>query len=357
MKLNGQLRFTFIVIWLLILVASCQQGAQEVGELPTLMVLPTETPTSTPTSTPTPTATPTATSTPTNTATPTNTLTFTPSVTFTATITATSTITPTFTMTATATPTNTPPATATPNAPQILSFTASATTVPPNSSVTLNWNTISDTARIDQLNQQGAVMQTFPVLPSGTLPVTVPGNTGKLVVYRLAVQRGGQEVTLSVAITIQCSISWFFGDQYAPANAGCPTSSGSVGEGRFQQFERGYMIYVNANGLNTAYGLAAQDNRYISYINGWDGVTSEPCSDNPPTGFFEPKGIFNWMYCRTNAPVGTWNQAIGWGTSDRDSNQRTIQFEEGTGAFYIDSTIGSVFRFNGPSPNTWTKIK
>ena len=55
-------------------------------------------------------------------------------------------------------------------------------------------------------NEQGAVVQTFTVIPSGSLPVTVPSNVGRIVVYRLAAQLGGQVVTFSLAITIQCSI-------------------------------------------------------------------------------------------------------------------------------------------------------
>src|SRR5690606_10593527 len=126
--------------------------------------------------------------------------------------------------------------------------------------------------------------------------------------------------------TIQCTTSWFFGDQFAPPNAGCPTAVGAIGPGAFQQFERGYMIYVNANSMNTVYGLQNDGNRYISYLNGWDGTTVETCAQNPPSGFFAPQGVFNWAYCRTNAPVGIWNQQIGWAIGNIDNGQRTIQF-------------------------------
>jgi hypothetical protein len=198
-------------------------------------------------------------------------------------------------------------------------------------------------------------VQTFTVVPSGQLPVTVPGNTGRLVVYRLAVQRAGQEVTLSVGITIQCTISWFFGDQFAPANAGCPQDVAAKGGGRFQSFERGYGIYVNANNLNTVYGLVNQDNRFIGYTVTWDQATTYNCKGSPPSGKFAPLAVFDWTFCNTLAPVGSWIDAWGWGTGDINKDQRTIQFEQGTGAFFIDSPVG-VFRFNGPSPNTWTKI-
>ncbi|MCB9455576.1 MAG: hypothetical protein H6671_06285 [Anaerolineaceae bacterium] len=217
----------------------------------------------------------------------------------------------------------------------------------------LSWNTVSDVARIDQLNQQGAVVQTFSVIPTGQLNVVVPAGS-HLVIYKLTAQRGGQEVTQSIPITVQCPISWFFGDQFAPANAGCPTAVGAIGPGAFQSFERGFMIYVNANNMNRIYGMQTQDSRYIEYTNGWDGATLT--ASTPPSGLFEPQQMFNWAYFNTNAPIGSWNGAIGWATGNIDSGNRTIQFEENTGAFYIDAPVG-VFRFSGGSNPTWTRIK
>jgi hypothetical protein len=180
---------------------------------------------------------------------------------------------------------------------------------------------------------------------------------GKLVVYRLAAQRAGQEVTASIGITIQCSTSWFFGDQFAPANSGCPQGPSSVARARFQPFERGYAmyLYLPASGLDTVYGLVSTDNRFITYPMTWDRTTSYNCAGSPPAGKYAPQGVFDWMFCNTNAPVGSWNSALGWGVSAINKDDRTIQYEEGSGAFYIDSPVG-VFRFSGPSPNSWTKI-
>jgi hypothetical protein len=228
-----------------------------------------------------------------------------------------------------------------------------------NSSITLTWQASADTARIDQLNTQGSVSTSYPVQPAGQLPVTVPGNLGQLVIYRLVAIRGGQEVHQDLPITVQCAIAWFFGTNPYP-NAGCPTALGAIGQGSFQQFERGFMIYVNANGLNTVYGLQTQDSRYIQYANGWNGsdTTYGTCPGSPPSGLVAPQQQFVWAYCNTNAPVGSWNSAIGWAISNVDNGNRTIQYEEGTGAFYIDSPVG-VFRFSGPTPSgaTWARIK
>lgn len=225
-----------------------------------------------------------------------------------------------------------------------------------NTQITLSWNTVSDTVRIDQLNQQGIVVQSFSVVPVGTLPVVVPGST-KLTVYRLVALRGGMEASQSISITVQCSTGWFFGDQYAPPEAGCPTAVGAKGPGAFQPYERGFFIYVNANGLNTIYGLTSSDSRFISYPNGWDGSTVYACNGKPPSGLFAPTAMFDWMYCRTNPPIavqGGWGISIGLGTTTVNNDDRTIQYEDGTGVVYIDSPVG-VFRFV-PSTGLYSKI-
>jgi hypothetical protein len=323
------IRVCFLIV--ILLLAACQT-ATPTPDLPTLASFPTLTSTNTPTDTPTftPTATATDTLTPTNTSTPTPTLSATPSVT------RTPSITPTFTLTFTATATATPPATATPTAPQIISYTASATNV--------------------QVNSQGAVTQQFqPLAATGQYSVVIPGNLGQQVIYRLVAMRNGQEVSMGIPITIQCSLSWFFGTPPAGANVGCPTSAGALADGKFQPFERGFMIYVTANGLNKVYGLATQDSRYIAYVSQWDGSTI--VNDSAPGDLHSPEGVFNWAYYNTNAPVGAWNSSIGWGTDDMDDGDRTIQFEQGTNAFYIDAPGGIVFRFSGGDSGTWARIK
>ena len=206
------------------------------------------------------------------------------------------------------------------------------------------------------MNAQGQVSQTFNVVPSGSLPVTVPSNLGTLVVYRLVVFRGAAQDTRSVAITVQCATAWFFGNQYAPPNSGCPTGVQTTGFGSFQAFERGFMIYINASNQNTVFGAQNQDARFITYINGWDGTTTYTCFNPVPGGLLAPQNVFGWTYCNTNAPIGSWSSAVGFATANiNNTDPRTIQYED-TGAVYIDSPIG-VFRFSSTSSGTWTKVK
>jgi hypothetical protein len=344
------------------LAVACSSGddgdSQEVLELPTLAGLPSVTASNTPTITLTlsDTPSPTTTQTPTDTPSPTFTRTFTP------TASPTITLTPTNTLTVTPVSTDTPTLTATSELPQINSFTSSAPTVAGGSSVTLVWDSIADTARIEQLNTQGVVQQTFSVTPTGQLPVTVP-NSGSQVIYRLTAQRSGQEVSRSVVIQIQitCPSNWFFGTP--PPDVGCPSGPAITVTGKFQPFTNGLMINLPVNNISQVYGLINTNTRYMVYTNSWDNVTTynQPCG-NAPAGQTDPQDVFNWAYHNTLGTVGLWCDAtggIGWGTAGADLG-RTMVYQtaaSGTTLFININGIGT-YRFSGGAQTgTWTKIQ
>lgn len=214
--------------------------------------------------------------------------------------------------------------------------------------------------RVEILNGQGVSVQSFPNLPiSGSQVFPVPANLGRSVFFRLVASRGGQEAVQDRPVRVNCSASWFFGDQFA--SGVCPAGVGALAAGQVQRFERGVMIYVTANGLNRVYVLSVGDSRYTSYLNGWDGTTI--VNGTPPSGLFDAQGIFNWVYNST-VPSGftNWNAAIGWGTTARADRQVTIQYEELTGAFYINAptdtdAVGSVYRMAGGDSNVWTQVR
>lgn len=404
--LMRSLRIIGIILTIIALIVGGCTNTSDVNsqQLPTVAQLPTatttftptitDTPSDTPTATFTPSATSTASSTATNTPLPTNTasLTFTPSYTFTPTFSPTftftpsstpsdtPTLTPSITLRPTLTPsptkTNTPPPTLTPlptltntplptatftptpAGPTIYAFGANYQSVLPNTQLTFAFSSDADGARIEASNQNGAVFQVFPVFPTGNYSVIVPDNQGRLLTYRFVAMRAGLEDSRTIQVSVTCPVSWFFGDQYAPPNAACPTVLGATGDGRYQSFEHGVMIYVNANGMNRVYGLQDTNSLYISYPNGWDGSTIN--SSAPPSGRFIPAQMFNYIYYSTLAPIGSWNSSIGWGTTDINSDPRTIQWEGapgGGGAFYIDAPGGAVYRFSGGDSGSWGRLR
>lgn len=347
---------TILILLIVPLLMACQPEAAEERELPTLAVLPSLTPTDIPTETDVPTQTPTETATATPTATATYTATHTPTTTNTPLprATATSTLTPSPTATQTPSQTPIPSATPTPDMPQILSFTGTSQSAAPGGRVTLRWTTIADNVRIDQLNQQGIPVQTFPVAANGEIAMTMPTDTTSgLIVYRLVALRGANEVTESFPVTIMCPIPWFFGNEFAPPGSGCPVTLGAIGTAQYQAFERGYMVYVNANNMNRIYGLVTGSNQYQAYNSGY---TADAPYLPVPSGFYAPEGHLRWAFMNTNAPIGDWQSALGWGITPLDTSQRTIQFSD-NGMFFVDTPQGTVFRFSGGDSGTWLQVK
>ena len=361
-----KMRFVFIFFMLLIvpLISACGESTEE-RALPTVFELPTVTATFTPTDTLTPTLTSTATATFTPTSTPT--LTFTPSLTPTNTVppaTPTNTVTPRPTNTPIPTSTPTSTITPTPDAPEIVIFTASATTASAGSSITQVWEASGDVARIDALSPTQQVLQTYSVTPSGQLPVPVP-VTGSQVIYRLTVTRGGIDETRSVPVQIQivCPVDWFFGNALAPPQAGCPQGAPIAIAGKSQFFQNGLMINLTVGAENRVYGLNSLNNRYMVYVSNWDGSTTYtvPCG-TAPGGLFDPQDVFNWAYHNTNGTVGLWCDAsggIGWGTGPANlSNTFTVQYEATGTGFYVGVPGYGTIRLSGdPITGTWQRLQ
>lgn len=351
----------FLSFIVLLFGAACDQlTSEEVAELPTQMVLPTVVPSNTPT----PTATATVTSSPTPTQTPTNTpIPPTPTLTITPTATdipptATFTQTPTLTFTPTLTPTETP------DVPVINFFDSSALSVQGNTSITLTWESNGESARIERLNSLGQIIESFSVTPTGQLPVTVP-NIEDLVIYQLVVLRNGQELSRSVAISVQviCPVGWYFtGSQIKLPGFNCPSELAMTVTGKVQLYEFGLMVNLTINGEDRVYGFNNRTNQYVYYRNGWDGFTVHTgACGNPPAGLTAPLDVFNWMYYTQNGTSGLWCDpvaGIGWATSVvNTANSMTYQFEANTnGAFFLRVDGYGILQVSGTINNfgTWS---
>jgi hypothetical protein len=226
--------------------------------------------------------------------------------------------------------------------------------------VLFSWASDAQVAQIEQVTAAGAVIQAIPVPPSGqySLVVQTVSGGGQQVFYRLTASLNGVIATSNVVtIGVQCPATWFFGTP--PPGTGCPTAVGAIANGAFQRFERGFMVYITANGLNRV--CAAQDAgaQYICVTSLWDGSTIN--STAPPSGLFAPEQQFNWAYYNTLAVGGTWNAVIGWATMNIALGPRTIQFESipggGEGPFFVDTADGAIIRFSGGTSGTWTRIR
>lgn len=358
-----------------LILSACGGGgdsSDEAAALPTIFELPTLTPTNTPTETLTPTITPTPTPTATATTTPTSTATHTATNTATATATVTPSVTPTetlipATLTPTPTPTFTPlplpTATPTPNAPQITSFTASTTTAPGNTPITLTWATLNaDSAIIEQLSVNNQVMTSFPVPVTGSQQVTLP-SSGTQVIYRLTAFRGqaatSRSIPITITVTLTCVNNWFFGNTLVPDGTGCPSGPQSIEAGSIQQFERGFMLNITYQSQNLVFGFVNTNSRYVTNASTWDGSTVYPSAcDSAAPPLLAPQGVVNWAYTQTTSPTNTaWSAADGIGCATRalDPNATAIvQTAQNGSAIYMQISGIGLIRLSG---GVWSPVR
>lgn len=269
-----------LIAGLLLALAACAPPAPDAVELPTLFILPSQTPTEPVADAPgeppavaldatgTPTASPTDPAPPTD-----------PPPTFT----------PSQTITDTPTRTPTPTATA-PFVPGLL----------------------------DELIQTAAVQT---VLPPGVAPVvTVPPGG----IVPVVTDSGG--ATLCPEPPAGGFAAVFFADPVAQSQLGCPLAGTlSVGLGSaFQNFQRGQMIWVQ--GAPSYIYVLYTAGTYQRFVDTWTdgelGVIGEP----PPPGLFEPVRGFGKVW-RENPPV---RDGLGWATNFEGGSTAARQgFERG----------------------------
>lgn len=344
--------------------------------LPTVAVLPSNTPSNTPTITWTPSATltpsltPTRTSTftltpsrtPTFTLTPSRTPTFTltPSLTYTPTFTDTP-ITPTLTETPTLTPSRTPTITRTPRPtrtpsltpsptvmPAITTFTVFPDTVQVGSTVTVTWVADADKVTLEMVSgTSGAIIQTFSVEAAGSKTFTMNADNGNVINFRLTAVKAGKTVKAEKAINVQCAAPWFF----SPPPSGCPPQPALQDVFIYQQFERGAAIFIPTR--NTVYILASENSRVNAYPNSWVPGVIVPTTV-PPAGFVDPINQIGLVYRNF-----TWNDGrsiqnvIGFATSQQLQYNSTYQFGLTLNDLYVRGPDLTVYQL-GLGTLTWS---
>jgi hypothetical protein len=348
-----------------LLLAACAPTPN--APLPTLAVLPpSRTPTPSPTITLT--ASPTRTLTPTPTATPTHTVTPSPTVTPSRTPTVTPSRTPTFTITPsetkTQTPSRTPTATLTPTeaVPSISRFEANPDSVVRGGQVTLVWEIDADSILVELQNKNQETLDAFTLQPpAGTRPVTLPAVIGDLAIFSLTARRGEEVVSIDLGVEVECEFPWFFDADRELANsrAACPLGVPITNNGAYQAFETGYMIYTP--NFNRVYVLYAGVNGG-SYVTQFPKRTNAPLPNSPPGNLFEPEAEFRGVWLDTDAPTTRdWEDEIGFGLTPEIQTPLQTQQERGTGALYIGTGTGFVFRLvtNPQQPDTgiWQKLR
>jgi hypothetical protein len=349
---SKRVRFGAAIAVLMLWVAACTP--QQPFIVPTIAVLPTDTPTLTPslTFTPTFTHTPVPTLTPTP-ITPTVTETLPPANTPTITPTPSSTASLTFTPTNTFTPTDTftPTFTFTPTVvPVIVSFTSDLPSVPSGGQTVLRWQTNNSTnTTLETLTASGTVVNSIRVDATGTQAVLLSSNMGSSVIYRLTVKNGRNTVSKSITVNIQCPYGWFF----APSPPGCPLQPPSpTGAFKYQSFERGIGFYIPTT--NNVYILANAGNRVNAYPNDWNYAPLP--TETPPSGLYVPSvEIGNVWINKRWSDGATLQSVVGWATIAQMIYNGTVQ--QGTASdLYIKGPTGTVYKLALAGTGTWSIV-
>ena len=351
-----------LLSWALIVVICAACTPQTALILPTIAVLPTDTPSLTPSITLTPSKTPIPptltpipptltpippTLTPSETFTPVDT----PTITRTPSLTPQPTLPPTETRppTATLTPSLTPiPPTATLGA-AISFFTSDLVTLPAGGSTVLHWQTEADTVTLELLTASGTVISSYGVATTGDRAVQLAPDLGTSVIYRLIAKRGKTSATRTITLVIQCANTWFFN----PAPAGCPPQAAYPVSGfKYQSFERGLAFYIPST--NNVYLLANAGNRVNAYPMDWNYAPLAVLT--PPSGLLQPGAEIGYVWLTKPWSDGSHlDIALGWATSPLQAYGGQAQAGSSTD-LYVKGPTGAIYKLALAGTGTWSIV-
>jgi hypothetical protein len=331
------LRASLLGSWLILALILSGCGATAV------QVIPTERPTATETLTPTPSRTPGVNASPTLYTPPPVTITGGPSPT--SIFGATSTPLPGSAPTTTRVPN--------PNAPRIEFFTADVVAVAPGESLTLFWSTRgASSAVIYRVDRNGVRSQLWNVASDGSLAVGTRGSDRGTVDFVLSVGEGALKVEQGLSLPLACPIQWFF----QPAPDACPDAEAQVTRVIEEPFERGRMLYIEAN--NQVYSLFndGEAPAWVTFPNRYDPAVhaESEASFVPPPGFVQPLAILGFVW-RGNDVV---RNRLGLATQPEAVYEGAFQqaiTPDGREAVYVSSVDGSVLVLQ-PGGEAWQII-
>jgi hypothetical protein len=114
---------------------------------------------------------------------------------------------------------------------------------------------------------------------------------------------------------------------------GCPTRNAEVGDGAFQPFARGVMIWVDANDEEGAFiYVLNDDDTWQRYEDLWQEGDPERADLTPPSGFVEPERGFGLVW---RDELGGATATIGWALIHEEGRQTVVQQFNGDTAIEV----------------------
>lgn len=202
-------------------------------------------------------------------------------------------------------------------------FTTNSETVKPGDNVTLFWGVRgASTARIFRVDEDGERIWRWDVNASGQLTVGTRAQDRDVARFLLEVDAGDGTVEQPLLIPLNCPETWFFD----PAPEACPAGPPQVTMQAEQTFERGRMIWVEA-----------QDRIYVIFEDGasptWalypdnfeEGDPERDDSIVSPSGMQQPVRGFGLVW-RSNQRV---RDRLGWAVSPEVAFEGMFQADAG----------------------------
>jgi hypothetical protein len=222
---------------------------------------------------------------------------------------------------------------------QIDYFTTDATSLRPGDKLTLFWSAKGvDKAIIYRLDATGKRGQLWNVGRSGTLLVDTQPDAQTSVQFLLSIGDANSHLEQTLAIPIGCSEVWFFD----PQPAGCPLAA-AVSSAEVQQpFEKGMMLWVQAQTRVYVLFNDGQQPAWATYPDEFkDGQPETDPSIQPPSGLFQPTRGFGLVW-RAHPKV---RDRMGWATAKELPFDGTLQGDAtvDSGVMFVRAQDGNIY--------------
>jgi len=232
--------------------------------------------------------------------------------------------------------------------PTITQFSVEPPSLISGGVVIVRWTADGDTIQLEELTANNLVIQSVLVSASGERTFLVSSDSGNILIFRLTVTRGGNTVTSTASVTVQCAATWFF----TPPPSGCPTQPAQSGAFIFQAFDRGVAFYVPST--NNVYLLANDGQRANAYPNEWIPGVVIP-TVQAPTGFIDPEAQIGYVWHNKLWSDGrAVSSVFGFAIIPAQNYAGTFQYGTPTSDIYIRRPDGSVYKLSLAGTGTWS---
>lgn len=237
--------------------------------------------------------------------------------------------------------------------PAIQTFEADVDVADPGDTITLTWRWRGEAeAIIYHMLPTGQLSEPFwEVGPAGSLRYTISPqrrNFDSFVLYLH--DEDGVVAQQTLQVELRCPDTWFF----SPAPDICPADAPLFTDGAEQHFERGVMVWVEAQDLIYVLFDDAGHPRWSAYEDKWD--EGEPTMDpeiEPPPDLQQPVRGFGFLWREES----TLRQRLGWAVDEERGYQTAVQRTSHYrySDHYIRAADGGVWKLR-PNGSEWTHL-